>query len=129
VLLGKVRAKEKSEQLRTWLDSLASISTERRLDLALHALLEAGSKSFSHLLNVLERYHALLRSLAATPQARLAVATAVGEFWKHSPQHVTITLEKLITYRIVDAQSVIQWIFFPPDSPLLQAGLPVGHSA
>jgi hypothetical protein len=56
VLLGKVRAKEKSEQLRTWLDSLASISTERRLDLALHALLEAGSKSFSHLLNVLERY-------------------------------------------------------------------------
>lgn len=55
-LLAKVRAKEKSEQLRPWLDSLTSISTERRLDLALHALLEAGCKSFSHLLNVLERF-------------------------------------------------------------------------
>jgi hypothetical protein len=51
-----VRAKEKSDQLRTWLDSLTSISSERRLDLALHALLEAGCKSFSHLLNVLERF-------------------------------------------------------------------------
>jgi hypothetical protein len=59
-LLAKVRAKEKSEQLRPWLDSLTSISTERRLDLALHALLEAGCKSFSHLLNVLERFACLL---------------------------------------------------------------------
>jgi hypothetical protein len=57
------------------------------------------------------RYHALLRSLAGTVQARLAVTTAVGEFWKHSPQHIIITLEKLMTYRIVDAHSIVQWIF------------------
>lgn len=57
------------------------------------------------------RYHALLRSLAGTVQARLAVTTAVGEFWKNSPQHIIITLEKLMTYRIVDAHSIVQWIF------------------
>lgn len=121
-LLAKVRAKEKSEQLRPWLDSLTSISTERRLDLALHALLEAGCKSFSHLLNVLERYHALLRSLAGTVQARLAVTTAVGEFWKHSPQHIIITLEKLMTYRIVDAHSIVQWIFSHQVLPFFTQG-------
>jgi len=64
------------------------------------------------------RYHALLRSLTNTSQARLAVATAVGEFWKHSPQHIIITLEKLLTYRIIDAQSIVNWIFSHQILPL-----------
>jgi hypothetical protein len=55
-------------------------------------------------------------------QARLAVTTAVGEFWKHSPQHIIITLEKLMTYRIVDAHSIVQWIFSHQVLPFFKQG-------
>ncbi len=54
-LVRRMRAREGADQVIAWLNSLSSVSSDTRLRLALHAVLDAGSKSFSHLLNALER--------------------------------------------------------------------------
>lgn len=52
----KLRMRETGEQIIAWLQALPGVAPENKLELLLHSLLELGSKSFSHLLNVLERY-------------------------------------------------------------------------
>ncbi|SHO78592.1 Similar to S.cerevisiae protein STO1 (Large subunit of the nuclear mRNA cap-binding protein complex) [Malassezia sympodialis ATCC 42132] len=80
-------------------------------DLAVQTLLNAGSRSFSHLLNVMERYHELLRSLSQTPDARLSILASTALFWTQSPQWVLIVCDKLLQYRIVEPVDVVRFVF------------------
>ncbi|WFD43909.1 Nuclear cap-binding protein subunit 1 [Malassezia psittaci] len=84
-------------------------------DMAVQALLFAGSRSFSHLLNIIERYHDLLRSLSQNPQARLEMLASTVRFWARSPQWVMIVIDKLLQYRIVEPLDVVQFVFTPTD--------------
>jgi nuclear cap-binding protein subunit 1 len=113
ILAQKIRNKESSQQILAWLESIQSQPPQARLDLLLHTLCEAGSKSFSHLLNILERYHILLRAVLNTPPAKAAALAVIAEFWQNSAQHVIITLDKFMTYRVLDAMSIVNWLFSP----------------
>lgn len=94
-------------------------------DMAVQALLFAGSRSFSHLLNMIERYHDLLRSLSHAPQARLEMLASTTRFWARSPQWVLIVVDKLLQYRIVEPVDVVAFVFTPPKET---CGLLVDHS-
>lgn len=85
-------------------------------DLAVQTLLQAGSRSFSHLLNVIERYHELLRALSQTPEARVSMLESTTQFWTHSAQWVLIVCDKLLQYRIVEPVDVVHFVF--ADTPL-----------
>lgn len=85
-------------------------------DVAMQALLNAGSRSFSHLLNVMERYNDLLRQLSTTPSARIALLDSTVRFWARSPQWVLIVIDKLLQYRIVEPADVIEFVFSPQDA-------------
>lgn len=95
-------------------------------DLAVQTLLNAGSRSFSHLLNVMERYHELLRSLSQTPDARLSILESTAQFWTQSPQWVLIVCDKLLQYRIVEPVDVVRFVFTNEpgrtDAPFALAG-------
>jgi len=95
-------------------------------DLAVQTLLNAGSRSFSHLLNVMERYHELLRSLSQTPDARLSILESTAQFWTQSPQWVLIVCDKLLQYRIVEPVDVVRFVFTSEagrtDAPFALAG-------
>ncbi|KAI8992033.1 armadillo-type protein [Mycotypha africana] len=77
----------------------------------IQCLLWVGSKSFSHILNVVERYLEMLRSLNSTPDARVHTVQIVASFWKNNTQFLGILLDKLLNYRVIDPTSVITWIF------------------
>ncbi|PKI84157.1 Nuclear cap-binding protein subunit 1 [Malassezia vespertilionis] len=83
-------------------------------DIAMQTLLFAGSRSFSHLLNMIERYHELLRSLSQVPQNRLEMLGSTARFWARSPQWVLIVIDKLLQYRIVEPVDVVQFVFETP---------------
>ncbi|WFD35280.1 Nuclear cap-binding protein subunit 1 [Malassezia cuniculi] len=85
-------------------------------DVAMQALLNAGSRSFSHLLNVMERYNDLLRQLSSTPSARIALLESTACFWAKSPQWVLIVVDKLLQYRIVEPADVVEYVFAPQES-------------
>ncbi|KAF5363779.1 hypothetical protein D9756_000886 [Leucocoprinus leucothites] len=105
---------EGSDDGHTNLDSLVR-------SIAVQSLLNIGSRSFSHLLNGLERYLALLRNLASSgvssaggygnTEAKNDILTAAASFWKHNRQMVGIVFDKLMQYQIVDPTDVIGWTF------------------
>lgn len=89
--------------------------------IAIQALLHIGSRSFSHLLNAIERYLPLLRSIASSgistaggngnPEAKAGILTAAAAFWKNNRQMVGIVFDKLMQYQIVDPTDVVGWTF------------------
>ncbi|KIJ70616.1 hypothetical protein HYDPIDRAFT_172390 [Hydnomerulius pinastri MD-312] len=88
--------------------------------LAVQSLLSIGSRSFSHLLNAIERYLPLLRGLANPnpaqgggdpSEAKRDILTAAAAFWRRNRQMVGIVFDKLMQYQIVDPTDVVGWTF------------------
>lgn len=82
--------------------------------ITVQSLLHIGSRSFSHFLNAIERYIALLRSLAASGEragAKGDVLNAAARFWHRNPQMVSIVFDKFMQYQIVDPTDCVRWVF------------------
>ncbi|KAJ7477220.1 MIF4G like-domain-containing protein [Mycena galericulata] len=89
--------------------------------IAIQSLLHIGSRSFSHLLNAIERYLPLLRNIASAGvssaggsgniEAKADILTASAAFWKHNRHIVAIVFDKLMQYQIVDPTDVVGWTF------------------
>lgn len=97
-------------------------------DVALQTILTVGSRSFSHFLNVLERfvppslpprrvltlrprYLPLVRTLSASSSARLELLGSVATYWRRNSQFHLIVIDKLLQYRLVDSADVVSWVF------------------
>lgn len=92
-------------------------------DVVIQTLLSIGSRSFSHFLNVVERYHTLLRQLSTTPATRIAILASTARFWMNSPQWIIMIFDKWLQYRIVEPTDVVEFVFHPPkDQPALVVG-------
>ena len=76
-------------------------------DILVECVMFQGSKSFSHVLTVIERHLGLLKRLNPTSEARLETVKTTARFWKNNTQFLEIILDKLINYRIVDPQSIL----------------------
>ncbi|KAI3485305.1 hypothetical protein L1887_51418 [Cichorium endivia] len=87
-------------------------------DLVVQCVLQVGSRSFSHLLNIVERYHGLLRTLSRSARMRAAMLAAAVRFWIRSPPWLHIVVDKLLQYRIVAPADVVEFILIRPrDEP------------
>jgi len=80
------------------------------LEIVIQSAMMVGSKSFSHILNVVERYISILTSLNVSNQAKDKTVRFVADFWKYNPQFLEIILDKLVNYRVVDPKNIITWI-------------------
>ncbi|KAL4075617.1 MIF4G like-domain-containing protein [Scleroderma yunnanense] len=81
--------------------------------LATQSLLSIGSRSFSHLLNAIERYLPLLRGLTppGDAEAKRDILVITASFWKRNRHMIGIVFDKLMQYQIVDPTDVVSWIF------------------
>jgi nuclear cap-binding protein subunit 1 len=129
--LNLFRGRAKAEDVISLLDSLKTtletpdegpIGVDAILrSIAVQSLLHIGSRSFSHLLNAIERYLPLLRNVASdgvsstgasgNPEAKAGILAAAAAFWKHNRQMVGIVFDKLMQYQIVDPTDVVAWTF------------------
>ncbi|KAF9973203.1 Component of the cap-binding complex (CBC) [Actinomortierella ambigua] len=122
-VLNSLRAKNSIEQIEQTLDSmknaprLEGLSASERedfiRDLFVQCVLMLGSKSFSHILNVIERYLVILQKMNSTPEARLHTVKIVAAFWKNNTQFLGILLDKMLNYRVVDPIAIVKWVFEP----------------
>ncbi|KAF8922856.1 Component of the cap-binding complex (CBC), partial [Dissophora ornata] len=122
-VLNSLRAKNSIEQIEQTLDSmknaprLESLTPLERDDfireLFTECVLMLGSKSFSHVLNVIERYLMILQKMNSTPEARLHTVKIVAQFWRSNTQFLGILLDKMLNYRVVDAIAIVKWVFEP----------------
>lgn len=121
VVIESLRTKKTADEVRTILDKYKEEvrttgvdeqeQNQRVREMFVQCLLLVGSKSFSHILNVIERYLDVLRFVNATPDGRLHTVQIVASFWEHNTQFLGILLDKLLNYRVIDPASVINWIF------------------
>eukprot|EP00005_Dracoamoeba_jomungandri_P013753 CAMPEP_0174265190 /NCGR_PEP_ID=MMETSP0439-20130205/25516_1 /TAXON_ID=0 /ORGANISM="Stereomyxa ramosa, Strain Chinc5" /LENGTH=793 /DNA_ID=CAMNT_0015351511 /DNA_START=36 /DNA_END=2417 /DNA_ORIENTATION=- len=109
-ILLMMRQKKDGNTIHEWCTN-SEVPPENLRELLVTALTMAGAKSFSHFLNMLERYNHLLRQIISNQKTRLQVVCVVTEFWKNSALHRIISLDKLMTYRIIDNLSIVNWIF------------------
>eukprot|EP00033_Pygsuia_biforma_P000793 GCRY01000925.1.p1 GENE.GCRY01000925.1~~GCRY01000925.1.p1 ORF type:complete len:901 (+),score=278.07 GCRY01000925.1:95-2797(+) len=104
-----VRQKMGESELQGWLAEKVGMDDAPKVFFP--TLLTLGSKSFSHIIALLERYQRILLSLYKSPEAKLEVLGHVAKFWSASSQHITIVLDRLMTFKIVDGTAVVNWIF------------------
>lgn len=87
-------------------------AAERRArDILFQCILVIGSRSFSHYLNVLERYIVILRESTNSAAARAALLRSASRFWSSNTLFRHIVFDKLLQYRIVDPVDVINFVF------------------
>jgi len=112
-LLSRIRMKESSEVILKYVDTeiAPKVTIDEKLEIVVQSLLQAGCKSFSHLLNTIERYIVVLNTLVKSSAHRHLLIVAVANFWAKSSQHIIILLDKLMTYRVVDGSSIVNWLF------------------
>jgi nuclear cap-binding protein subunit 1 len=142
-VLNLFRGRATASDVTTHLDSLRnSLETSEEginIDAAVRSitvqsLLNIGSRSFSHLLNAIERYLPLLRSIASASggigsdaDAKAGILDAAAVFWKRNRQMVAIVFDKLMQYQIVDPSDVVGWTFV--NGALIEARGPQSMSA
>lgn len=130
-VLTLLRGRTKAEDVISYLDTLRStleaseeedLSVDRTIRfIATQSLLHIGSRSFSHLLNAIERYLPLLRYISTggvstssgsgNAEAKFDILTSVAAFWKYNSQLVGIVFDKLMQYQIVDPTDIVDWTF------------------
>ncbi|KAJ2030013.1 Nuclear cap-binding protein subunit 1 [Coemansia sp. S610] len=93
----------------------ADIDDDRRQSLAREMLVEhvllLGSKTFSHMLNAIEKFMPALQKFGDSPEAKLQIARVTEDFWLGNPQFFAITIDKLVNYRVIDPATVIAMLF------------------
>lgn len=120
LLLSKFQSKTSPDEIQNSLlegEAFAKFTHEDKLDIMVHCLIKMGSKSFSHLLAVTERYLPLLQKYVNSSEAKLIVLKAIQHFWQKSPQHIIILMDRYMTYRIIDNTSIVNWLFSPDVLP------------
>ncbi|KAI8994905.1 armadillo-type protein [Pilobolus umbonatus] len=123
IIVEAIRTKKSIEELKDMLSKYKEEQAAQGADeqqqqmlvreMFVQCLLLVGSKSFSHILNVVERYLDVLRYVNTTPDGRLHTVQTVASFWKNNTQFLGILLDKLLNYRVIDPTSVITWVFEP----------------
>ncbi|KAJ2462430.1 Nuclear cap-binding protein subunit 1 [Coemansia sp. RSA 2337] len=93
----------------------ADIDDEKRQTLAREMLVEhvllLGSKTFSHMLNAIEKFMPALQKFGDSAEAKLQIAQVTEDFWLRNPQFFAITIDKLINYRVIDPATVVAMLF------------------
>ena len=99
----------REELLRESTSESRALSTVRSI--TVQCLLVLGARSFSHFLNVVERYLPVLHAVSGTPDAKFEILEIVSGFWRRNGQFIGIIFDKLMQYQIVDPADVVSWAF------------------
>lgn len=99
-------------------------ATKVSRDLLVQSLLYMGSRSFSHFLNMTERYLQLLRNITSTQNDRIDLLRSLGRFLRFNTQNKKIYIDKLLQYRLIEPTDVIVWLFESNDKDFPNDVLP-----
>jgi len=116
----KLRDRVNGTMLLEWLDSQVApvVGAQGRLKLLWPCMLNNSAKSFSHVIALLDRYRELLRTLAADSGAAQAILVqGISDFWRNSPLHMVVIVDKMVTSHTLSAGPVVTWIFTQTQHP------------
>ncbi|KAK1393168.1 nuclear cap-binding protein subunit 1 [Heracleum sosnowskyi] len=115
-----VKGRKMAREVIVWMDE--NVVPVHGLDVALkvivHTLLEIGSKSFTHLITVLERYGQVIAKICPDQEKQILLIDEVNCFWKNSTQMTALTIDRMMGYRLISNLAIVRWVFSPTNIEL-----------
>ncbi|ERN09808.1 nuclear cap-binding protein subunit 1 [Amborella trichopoda] len=114
-LCTMVRGRKTAREVISWLEEaiVPTHGPKVALEVVVQTLLDIGSKSFTHLVNVLERYGQVISKLCPDQEKQVWLIDEVSLYWKNSAQMTALTIDRMMGYRLVSNLSIISWVFSP----------------
>ncbi|ONL98003.1 Nuclear cap-binding protein subunit 1 [Zea mays] len=114
-LIGLIRGKKSTYDIILWVEEqiIPKNGTEFALDVVSQTLLDMGSKSFTHLVTILERYNKIISKLCPNEEMQLLLMNGVSAYWKNSTQMTAIAIDRMMGYRLISNLAIVKWVFSP----------------
>ncbi|CAL5192997.1 unnamed protein product [Lathyrus oleraceus] len=108
-----VKGKAPVREIISWIDESVSSnnSLEVTLRVVIQTLLNIGSKSFTHLITVLERYGQVIAKICPDEDKQIMLIAEVSSFWKSNTQMTAIAIDRMMGYRLISNLAIVRWVF------------------
>lgn len=108
-----VKGKVPVREIISWIDEsvFPNNSLEVVLRVVVQTLLNIGSKSFTHLITVLERYGQVIAKVCTDQDKQVMLIHEVSSFWKSNTQMTAIAIDRMMGYRLVSNLAIVRWVF------------------
>jgi len=108
-----VKGKVPVREIISWIDEsvFSNNSLEVTLRVVVQTLLNIGSKSFTHLITVLERYGQVISKICPDEDKQIMLIAEVSSFWKNNTQMTAIAIDRMMSYRLVSNLAIVRWVF------------------
>ncbi|KAL4325107.1 hypothetical protein GQ457_11G018930 [Hibiscus cannabinus] len=114
-LSNKVKGRQSASDIIVWIEEnvYPTHGLEVTLSVVVQTLLDIGSKSFTHLITVLERYGQVMAKLCSDQDKQVMLIAEVGSYWKNNAQMTAIAIDRMMGYRLVSNLAIVRWVFAP----------------
>lgn len=114
-LNNMVRGRKNAQEISSWLEEniIPEHGSKFALEVVAQTLLDIGSKSFTHLITVLERYGQIIGKLCPDHDTQVLLMDVVGSYWKNNTQMTAIAIDRMMGYRLISNLAIVKWVFSP----------------
>ncbi|GAB2281271.1 Nucleic acid dioxygenase ALKBH1 [Dionaea muscipula] len=114
-LSNMVKGRQTAREIISWIEEklFPVHGLEVTLRVVIQTLLSIGSKSFTHLVTVLERYGQVFSKICPDEDKQIVLIKEVNFFWKNSAQMAAIVVDRMMGYRLLSNLAIIRWVFSP----------------
>ena len=114
-LCNKVKGRQTAREILSWIEEniYPVHSLEVTLSVVVQTLLDIGSKSFTHLITVLERYGQVIAKICPDQDKQAMLLAEVSSYWKNNAQMTAIAIDRMMGYRLISNLAIVRWIFSP----------------
>ncbi|URE04460.1 MIF4G like [Musa troglodytarum] len=108
-----VRGRKTAREITSWVEEtiIQIHSSKFAIEVVIQTLLDIGSKSFTHLITVLERYGQVIAKLCTDQNMQVLLIDEVSSYWKNNTQMTAIAIDRMMGYRIISNLAIVSWVF------------------
>ncbi|KAF1886068.1 hypothetical protein Lal_00021349 [Lupinus albus] len=112
-LNNMIKGKAPVREIISWIDEnvFPNNGLEVTIRVVVQTLLNIGSKSFTHLITVLERYGQVIAKVCPDEDKQVMLIAEVSSFWKSNTQMTAIAIDRMMGYRLVSNLAILRWVF------------------
>lgn len=116
-LKDMVKGRKTAREMISWVEEnvFPAHGFDITLGVVVQTLLDIGSKSFTHLITVLERYGQVIAKMCTDGDQQVKLITEVSSYWQNSAQMTAIAIDRMMSYRLISNLAIVRWVFSSPN--------------
>lgn len=110
-----VKGRKTAREVISWIEESVNPthSPEITITIIVQTLLDIGSKSFTHLITVLERYGQVIAKLCPDEDRQVLLMEEVSSYWQNNTQMTALSIDRMMGYRLISNLAIVRWVFSP----------------